>query len=58
MSADKSGMTLGGATSLTEAIDHFMSVAKTDGFVYAAQFAKHFRRIASLTVRNVILHVF
>lgn len=49
----ESGLVLGGAASLTEAIDLFMTVAKKDGFVYATEFAKHFRRIGSLTIRNV-----
>ncbi|ODN04993.1 Xanthine dehydrogenase [Orchesella cincta] len=49
---DKTGMVLGGATTLTTAIDQFMAASKMDGYVYASEFAKHFRRVASLTVRN------
>ncbi|ODN02750.1 putative aldehyde oxidase 1 [Orchesella cincta] len=52
ISMDKTGMVLGGATTLTTAIDQFMAASKMDGYVYASEFAKHFRRVASLTVRN------
>lgn len=53
MEPDNSGMVLGGSTTLTEAIDQFMVMSKVEGFIYASEFAKHFRRVASLTVRNV-----
>ncbi|CAL8110869.1 unnamed protein product [Orchesella dallaii] len=52
ISMDATGMVLGGATTLTTAIDQFMVASKMDGYVYAPEFAKHFRRVASLTVRN------
>lgn len=47
------GLELGGATTLTTAIDQFRAARGMDGFVYAGEFYKHFRRVACLSVRNV-----
>ncbi|CAL8110877.1 unnamed protein product [Orchesella dallaii] len=47
-----SGLVLGGGTTLTAAIDQFDKARSVEGFAYASEFFKLFRRIASLSIRN------
>lgn len=56
-SLDASGLVLGGSTTLTVAIDQFGAARGMDGFIWAGEFYKHFRRIACLSVRNVRLKI-
>lgn len=50
---DATGLVLGGGVTLTAAIDTFFTARSMEGFIYAGEFYKHFRRIACLSVRNV-----
>lgn len=53
VSVNSSGIQLGGAVTLTAAIQAFNKAAQFEALVYAKEFFDHFRRIAGLSIRNV-----
>lgn len=46
-------LTLGGGTTLTEAINFLRDAAATSGFEYGKKIAAHLERVANVSVRNV-----
>lgn len=54
---DNSGIMLGGNVTLTAMIDMFEKSSKIEGLTYTRDFLYHCRRIASLSIRNVIYFI-
>lgn len=57
VSKEAKEMVLGGAVTLTAAIEQFRQAADTQGYVWASEFHRHFQRAATTSLRNVCFKI-